>query len=191
MTITLEDFRSNVAAIARTNRFTVEFIGPSFDDFTIPVNYKFLVNKATIPRKDISGPIIKYRGNTMMISGDFKKEVLNISFWNDDKFGTRKFFDRWMSTIFDTTGRVATGDGTSLAIRQPLSQTRMGNNLILTPLGYGVKTTPEGIEGEKLRRYEFENIVPVELGSIELDMSNPDTVQEFQVVFQYSHWNDF
>jgi hypothetical protein len=179
--MTLDEFRSNVKSVARTNRFLVEFSGPTIDKIELPTRTKFLANKATVPKKDVNGPVIKFKGNSMMLTGDFKKEPLTIGFLNDETWKTRRFFEVWMHLLFNSTDRETE------PVRTPMSQTRFGNSIKVIPLGSEVVSG----EGKKLRDYEFFNVVPVELSSIELDMGTADQLQEYTVQFQYSHWNIF
>ena len=101
---TLSDYKSIIKSVARTNRFEVNIQGGIPGDCANAVgldltNFKFYVTKISIPKIDISGPVVKFKGSSLIIQGDYKKEPLNISLWNDEENKARSFFETWMQKI--------------------------------------------------------------------------------------------
>ena len=165
---TLTEFRANVKDVARNNRFLLSLFGPITNVISLPENYQFLVTKVQIPKKDISGPVMKYRGSSIMLLGDYKKEQVGITFWNDIDWNVRDFFEGWIDYLSDTT---------QVNERQNLQDSRFGNSIVLKPLGPSL---------QELKRYTYQDIMPIDISEIELDQGAENTLQEFIVNFQYS-----
>jgi len=170
---TLQEFRSNVKDIARPNRWLLAIEGPAITQFTLPTNFQFLVSKAQIPKRDTTGPIMKYRGTSLTLSGDYKKDPLVMTLWNDIEWKARDFFENWLDFLHKITED---------NIRTDLTDSRFSNSIIIRPLG------PELTNLDDLAKYRFKEIMPVEISEIELDQGTENGLQEFTVSFQYSHW---
>lgn len=167
---TLTEFSSHIRDIARANRFLVEMLGPAVRQFNLPDNFKFLVSKAQIPKKDITGPIMRHRGTQIILTGDYKKDPLVLTFWNDIDWSARDFFEDWMQLLLDTS---------EVNFRLDQSVERHTND---------IRITPRGPVHEVLAFYTFKNVQPMEISEIELDMGGENTLQEFTVSFNYSHF---
>lgn len=171
MTITLRDFTSQIKDVARPNRFILTFDNPDFGDLM------FNVSKASIPKKDITGPVLKYRGTSLILAGDYKHDPLGVTFINDRDWKARKFIENWLEDIvkFETQS-----GGTIFNKRRLVKDYRFQHSATLTQLGRH--------KNDKLAVYKFANIVPMDISEIELDMSGENTIEEFTVSFQYSFW---
>ncbi len=176
--INLEDFKSSFKDIARPNRFIVTLGGGNIQSIT-PESLKFTCNKAQIPQLNVSGPTIKYRGTSMTLVGDVKKEPLQLTFINvvsglayNEKTIIRNFFEEWVrrAVEFDSVDN----------IRSNMDVYRFGAWLRVDQIG---KTRFTNYES-----YKFEDVFPMEVSAIDLDMSAENSMEEFTVSFQYSRW---
>ena len=161
--------------IARPNRFITEIIlnqrtKEGIGIIEVPKNLIFYNNKASIPKKDVSGPQIKYKGMSLTLAGDYKVEPIILSFWNDAKFEGRIFFEKWLEQQVDT----------SINKREFFIFNRLGNKLKLKQIGNS---------GDIIAEYEYEDIIPLEISEIDLDQSASDTLQEYTVTFHFSKWS--
>ena len=168
---TLTEFAANLRDVARPNRFTCEFRGNIRRAVEAPDNLKYMIHKATIPKLDINGPVMKYRGTTMMLRGDYKKDPLSLSFHNESRWKVRTFFEEWMaySIDFDSENR-----------RKSMQESRFGASVIVTQYGPGLF--------EPIAAYEYLEVTPFEISEIALDQLQADVLEEFTVSFQYAYW---
>lgn len=171
MAITLAEFRAQIEDVARPNRFLVT-LGNPWSGVTVPTNFEYTASKATIPKVDLSGPTIKYRGTSLMLSGDYKKDPLVVTFWNERKWEARKFFEDWMASYFNYNLQ----DNA----RRSLSAMRFNTWIKIKQLGRS--------EADVLAEYEMHNVVPLEISEMELDHASENSVEEFTVTFHYSHF---
>lgn len=168
MTTKLQDFTSRIRDVARPNRFLFTINGR--DDFS---DIRFNVSKASIPKKDIIGPVLKYRGTSLTLAGDYKHDPLTITLINDREFKARKYIEKWLNDIveFDSNNNK----------RKRVKDYRFENSGVLTQLGR--------TENDILAEYIFNDIIPTDISEIELDQSGENTIEEFTVSFQYSFWD--
>lgn len=169
--MSIQELRSNLRDVARVNRFTLNLTGGMITQLNYPRNFQFLVSKAAIPKKDFTGPIIKYRGSSINLIGDYKHDPLTLTLWNDTEQNARIFFENWLDEIFDVRP-----DENSKADNDLI---RFGNTAVLSVLGQN---------GRRMAVYSFLNVIPLEISEIELDQSSENTLQEFTVGLHYSHW---
>lgn len=165
---TLEKFKKNVKNLARPNRFIVEINGPILRTISIPTNYKFLIRKAQIPKINIVGPQIKYRGQNINLAGDFKQEPLILTILADDKWKIRRFFEEWINHIYDFKENR----------KHQINSYRFGNELLIKQAA--------NIRSDDIVTYKINDVVPLEISEIELDHGTSDTLEEFTVTFYYS-----
>lgn len=172
MTITLQDFRTQIRDVARPNRFFVDLKG-SFTSILggVPPQFRFAAKQATIPKLDINGPSIKYRGTSIILRGDYKKDPLTIVFWNENTWNMREYFENWLKFIVDPT---------TDNVRKSTSEYRFGNSILVTQIG--------GRETDQLAKYEYFDVAPLDISEIALDQGQENTLEEFSVIFQYSRW---
>ena len=174
---TFSEFRANIKDIARPNRFLISITGSILNKpglKQLPDNYKFLTQKASIPKFDINGPEIKYRGTKMNLRGDYKKDPLTLTFWNDIDWNIRNFFESWTGYIVDIS---------TVNVRKENKDYRFGTSVFIEQIGQGDKNNI-------ISRYEFHNVAPFEISEIALDQTAENQVEEFSVIFQYSHWEN-
>ncbi len=173
---TLTGFKNALKDVARPNRFLVVF---STAPVSIPANITFFASKAMIPKMDISGPTIKFRGTTMHLPGDPKHEPITLTFINavsgGNKLTVRQFFENWLNWIGKATYQK---DHSKINTRKDFSEV----------LGYRMDIEQLSSTNRVLATYRFHDVMPLEVGEMELDQGSSDAIMEFNVVFQYSEW---
>lgn len=170
MTITLNDFRAALQDVARPNRFLANITGPVASSVASNI-FPFYVAKAQLPKIDITGPMIKFRGTQLQMAGDYKHDPFMVTFLNDRGWLARSFFEGWINGITES------GEENTRASNDVF---RFGNSLIIDQIGRN--------EFDILATYEYFECIPLEISEIELDQAMNDTIEEFQVTFHYSHW---
>lgn len=166
---TFIEFSNNTREIARSNRFLVNFLGP-FSNL-IPTNMIYHVKTATIPKLDINGPEIKYRGTKMNLRGDIKNDPLAITFYADAEWKIRLHFEKWMRTLIDIDRPNQ---------RSTMKETRFGNAIVVGQFS-GKMVRP-------VISYTYNDVAPFEISEIGLDQGTADGLEEFTVTFHYSFW---
>lgn len=170
MSIKLQDFKSNLKNVVRSNRFLALFTG----EISTPdiLELKFLISKASLPKQDITGPIVRYRGTSITLDGDLKKEPIILTFINDSEWKARGFVENWLDSI-------VSHEETSNERKDTIDY-RFGSQLQLQQLG------KDG--SDILAIYTFFDVVPLDYTEIELDQSAENTIEEFSASFHYSTW---
>jgi len=172
--INIWTFKDNIREISRPNRFTAKFEGAvdlisyDYDD-----SFVYLISKASIPKKDISGPIFHYKGTQTTLSGDYKPEAIVVTFWNDAEWRGRTFIENWMDGIKNIKDESAGFRTASVS-----EYRNSGVNLIITQYG--------GSKDEILAKYSMSNVVPYSISNIELSHIEVDTFEEFTVDFNFT-----
>ena len=130
----------------------------------------FTASKASIPKIDVGGPMVKYKGTTMRLTGDYKKDPFPITFWNERGWEARTFFEDWLA-LFAQYNSLENK-------RLIMEEGRFQGKLNIKQIG--------NHQSDILAEYELFDAIPMELSEIELDHASIDTAEEFQVVFEYS-----
>lgn len=170
--LSLQEFRSKISDVARSNRFEVEITPPdSFKSYN-DNQYQLLswtAETAQIPKRDVGEITIKYHGMELKLPGDYGKENLTIGFINTYGWEGRNFFESWMEYI----QKVNFGN-----FRAPAFSVIDTSQLVVRALGR---------MGDELSRYTFYNVFPTSISNIDLNMGSED-VQKFTVTFAFSHY---
>lgn len=184
--ITIQEWKTAVANVARSNRFLVDFnmIKPSegndpweqYRRTNFFYRLGYLAQDAHIPNRTQNNISVKFHGLRLEMPGDYEHADFTIKFLNGKLGGThesnwyaRNFFEKWMDLIqnIDLNNRLIATTAISLA------------NITVTQLGLS--------ENDKLASYQFRYAYPKELSDITLSMGNSE-VQTFTVTFAYSSW---
>ena len=129
----------------------------------------FLVKGSQIPESTIGMIEVPFRGRKLKVSGDRSYAQWPVTVTNDVTFGLRKGFEKWSELIQNMNFALGANELNqyyATAIVRQLDR-----------------------DGNQLRAYGFEGIWPSSVGAIELDMGDNDTVEEFEVTFEYQYWN--
>ena len=172
----ITDFRSRMTGGgARANLFEVEITFP--DELTIVTStvsdkVPFLVKAAEIPASNLGNIPVPYRGRVLPIAGDRTFDPWTVTVINDTDFLIRDAMEKWSNSIND----IQTAQG---SINPEVYQTSARVKQ-LSREGPG-----PGDAERVLRQYKFEGIYPNVVSSIPLDFGATDTIEEFQVTFNY------
>ena len=147
----------------RANRFRV-FIPRSGEKI------EFLCQSAQIPAANIGVIEQPFRGSILKMAGDRTFEPWTVTIINDIEFSTRTALEAWQTGIQE--------------LDSGLGNTNLADYLV-------DKAFVEQLNKDDtvLARYEFFNMFPTSVGSIDLSYETTDALETFDVEFQYSHWN--
>ena len=179
---TITDFRSKLTGGgARSNLFEVsipEF--PTANNIT-EREIQFLCKAAEIPAANLGNIPVPFRGRVLPVAGDRTFDPWTVTVINDSKFNIRDAMEQWSNKINDLQFDV--GD---------ISPSNYQTKAEVFQLSRGGKTTSASSTGGEtinvLRTYNFEGIYPSVVSSIPLDYGATDSIEEFQVTFNYLFW---
>ena len=142
---------------------------------------RFMVKAAEIPAANIGNIPVPFRGRVLPVAGDRTFDPWTVTVINDAKFNIRDAMEQWSNKINDLQFDV--GD---------ISPSNYQTKAEVFQLSRGGKTTSASSTGGEsittLRHYNFEGIYPSVVSSIPLDYGATDSIEEFQVTFNYLFW---
>ncbi len=180
----ITNFRDRlVGGGARPNLFEVNIELP--DGVIGQADYRddvrFMVKAAEIPAANIGNIPVPFRGRVLPVAGDRTFDPWTVTVINDSKFNIRDAMEQWSNKINDLQFDV--GD---------ISPSNYQTKAEVFQLSRGGKTTIDSSTGGEtinvLRTYNFEGIYPSVVSSIPLDYGATDSIEEFQVTFNYLFW---
>ena len=165
MSLDINDFIANFKGGARPNRYEVVITYPSFvsEDGS---SVRFVARSSNIPPATLGIIEVPFQGRTLKVHGDRTFPEWTVTMFNEEDFKHRNALETW-----------------SNAINEHVANTRSVEEYTAR-----AQVTQLSVTGEVLKTYVFENVWPSEVGQIELGMDNNDSIEEFTVTFQYSHW---
>lgn len=177
MVLSVDQFRDKlVGGGARANLFEVELQLPEDVPFagsdtiqTISEASKFLVKTAEIPGSTITPIIIPFRGRQVKISGDKTFDPWTVTVLNDTNFTIRSTMERWMAYMNNHID----GQGQS------------------RPSGYEAQLKVAQLDrnaNKASHSWLFVGAWPSDLGPISVSFDNENTIEEYQITFQYQYW---
>ena len=180
----IPNFRDRlVGGGARPNLFEVNIELP--DGVIGQADYRddvrFMVKAAEIPAANIGNIPVPFRGRVLPVAGDRTFDPWTVTVINDSKFNIRDAMEQWSNKINDLQFDV--GD---------ISPSNYQTKAEVFQLSRGGKTSSASSTGGEtinvLRTYNFEGIYPSVVSSIPLDYGATDSIEEFQVTFNYLSW---
>ena len=160
----IAEFVSKFQHGARANLYRVEIPGRLNEDT------KFFVKAAQVPSKTVNKIEMRYLNNIIPVAGETAVfQDWTVTVVNDINYGLRAELEAWMNVI-------KTNERTFGAT----NQNQYFGQASITQL------LQDGTDSNIV--YDFYNIWPSDLSTIELGFDNVDTVQEYTVTFAYSHW---
>lgn len=172
MAFNINDIKSQLTfGGARPTLFQATIFNPvnPVADIKVP----FLVRATTLPASDLGTIQVPYFGRKYKIAGDRTFAPWQVTVMNDEDFAIRHAMEEWNYSINTYEGNlnIAGGGGAGSG----------------APAFY--KSTAEVRQfsktGQVLRVYRFNGIYPDVVSTIDLDWNTTDTIEEFQVQFQY------
>ena len=174
---TISQFKSQlIGGGARPNLFEVELT-------TLPAgiawpadNFRYMCKAAQLPASVIANIDIPFRGRIFKVAGDRTIEPWSITIINDEDFRIRKAMEEWVDLIAKLENNLGATDPSAYMVNAKVFQ-----------LGRGATQSSQTNAGDRnsvLREYEFIDIFPTNVSSIDLSYDSSDTIEEFTVDFQ-------
>ena len=173
----ITDFRSRLkGGGTRANLFEVQMSFPTYlsvsDENETINDIPFLVKAAEIPASNIGNIPVPFRGRVLPIAGDRTFDPWTVTIINDTNFRLRDVMEKWSDSIND----LQTAQGRT----NPEEYQTRASVIQLDRFG-----TKPASKIKELRKYDFVGIYPNVVSSIPLDHGATDTIEEFQVTFNY------
>ena len=173
---TISQFKSQlIGGGARPNLFEVELT-------TLPAgiawpadNFRYMCKAAQLPASVIANIDIPFRGRIFKVAGDRTIEPWSITIINDEDFRIRKAMEEWVDLIAKLENNLGATDPSAYMVNAKVFQLGRGS----TPSSQ----TNAGDRNAVLREYEFIDIFPTNVSSIDLSYDSSDTIEEFTVDF--------
>ena len=173
---TISQFKSQlIGGGARPNLFEVELT-------TLPAgiawpadNFRYMCKAAQLPASVIANIDIPFRGRIFKVAGDRTIEPWSITVINDEDFRIRKAMEEWVDLIAKLENNLGATDPSAYMVNAKVFQLGRGS----TPSS----KTNAGDRNAVLREYEFIDIFPTNVSSIDLSYDSSDTIEEFTVDF--------
>ena len=173
---TISQFKSQlIGGGARPNLFEVELT-------TLPAgiawpadNFRYMCKAAQLPASVIANIDIPFRGRIFKVAGDRTIEPWSITVINDEDFRIRKAMEEWVDLIAKLENNLGATDPSAYMVNAKVFQ-----------LGRGSTPSSKNNAGDRnavLREYEFIDIFPTNVSSIDLSYDSSDTIEEFTVDF--------
>ncbi len=165
MAFNVNEIRANLIGDgARPSLFEVTMVNPvsALGDQQL----RYMVRATQIPASSLSMIEIPYFGRRIKVAGTRTFPEWQVTVMNDENFSVRRAFEAW-----------------SAAINSNQTNVRSTSNYRTT-----ADVIQYGKEGGELRRYQFVNIFPLEIGPIELGWDQGDQIEEFTVTFAFDYW---
>ena len=174
---TISQFKSQlIGGGARPNLFEVELT-------TLPAgiawpadNFRYMCKAAQLPASVIANIDLPFRGRIFKVAGDRTIEPWSITIINDEDFRIRKAMEEWVDLIAKLENNLGATDPSAYMVNAKVFQ-----------LGRGSTPSSKNNAGDRnavLREYEFIDIFPTNVSSIDLSYDSSDTIEEFVVDFQ-------
>ena len=166
----INDFKAKLAGGgARANQFKVTMPFPGYSQVGGEIEeLAFLCKVTQLPAMTVGMVTVPFRGRQIKIAGDRTYADWTITVINDTNFKLRNAFERWQNGINNAT------DGEGLT----------------NPADYQVDAFVDQLDrnGATIKSYTLRGAYPIDIAQIELDYGNNDTIEEFQVTFNYQYF---
>ena len=173
---TISQFKSQlIGGGARPNLFEVELT-------TLPAgiawpsdNFRYMCKAAQLPASVIANIDIPFRGRIFKVAGDRTIEPWSITVINDEDFRIRKAMEEWVDRIAKLENNLGATDPSAYMVNAKVFQLGRGATVS--------SSTNAGDRNAVLREYEFIDIFPTSVSSIDLSYDSSDTIEECVVDF--------
>ena len=169
--MSLQEFRSNfLGGGARPNQYRVELTLPGLAQNGAEAGRRaqFLCSATTLPQSEIEVAPVYFRGRMLPLAGERTFAPWSVTIYNDTDFTIRNAFESWMHAINDL--RFNTGVTSPSIYTSDMAVHQLDRN------------------GGTLKSYKFVAAWPSQVGEIQLGYDQNNQVEQFQVVFQYTHY---
>ena len=154
---------------ARGSLFQVAFSNPA--NSVADVKAPFLIRSAQIPESTLGTIEIPYFGRKVRLAGDRTFGDWSVTVINDEDFLIRNAMEEWSNAINSLQGILRSfGSAAPLLYKSTAEVTQFSKT------------------GVPIRSYKFNGIFPSAVSAIDLNWGDTDSIEEFQVTFQYDWW---
>ena len=143
--------------------------GTTNDQADVIQKASMLVKGAQIPASTIGVIPVPFRGRQLKVSGDRTFEPWTVTVINDANFTVRKALEKWSEKI--QNHNFALGETFLERYFQDLTVRQLDR------------------DGKNLRTFKVFSAWPSSMSAIELDFGANDTVEEYQVTFEFQFWH--
>lgn len=166
MAFNINQFKAElVGGGARPTLFQCQITNPI--NPTADIKIPFLIRAAGIPESILGQYTVPYFGRQIKYAGDRTFADWTVTVINDEDFAIRNSMEEWMNFI-------NSHDSNSRGLPQQYKSTG--------------QVTQYSKDGSPLRTYIFEGMFPISVDGIQLDWSQTDAIEEFNITFQYDLW---
>lgn len=152
---------------ARQNLFEVTITMKGVANATAASNKtKFMVQAAQLPSSTLGTIQVPYFGRILKLAGDRTFDSWTVNVINDEDFLIRNALEEWSNNI----------------------NRLQGNRRVLQDYKSTATVVQFSKSGQAIREYKFEGIYPSAIFPIDLGWDQNDTIETFQVEFNYDYW---
>tara|TARA_B100001287_G_scaffold153390_1_gene129064 strand:- start:774 stop:1304 length:531 start_codon:yes stop_codon:yes gene_type:complete len=166
----IDDFKANlIGGGARPNQFRVTITPPPGIAIGLDVRRSsFLAKASNLPGQTLGEIPIPFRGRNIYIAGDREFDTWSTIFINDTDFMVRNAIERWMNGINDM----------------------VENTGVSSPAEYQADLFVEQLDRDDtiLKTYIMRNAYPQSTPQIDVAADSTNTIEEFEVVWRYQHF---
>ena len=144
-------------------------------------SFRYMCKAASLPAQTIAAIDVPFRGRIFKVAGDRTIETWTVTIINDEGFALRNAFEQWTEQIAKLSNNIGATDPSAYM-----------TNATVYQLGRGSQASSQTNDGENnvvLKEYEFIDIFPTSVSSIDLSYDTGDTIEEFTVEFQVQSIN--
>lgn len=170
MAFTVTDFIKEAQDGARPTLFAAILSWPDgVPTFGASSRAPFLIKATTIPAMTLGKIEVPFMGRKINIAGDRTFADWSTTVINDEEYLVRSRIEAWNDAINGVRSN-------SPNFNQPLAYRANARIIQFNQRGVPVRT------------YNFENLWPMEVGTIDLSWESNDTIEEFEVTWAYDYF---
>ena len=179
----ISDFKAAlIGGGARPNLFEVELttLPDAVTGWDADI-FRFMCKAAALPAQNIANIDVPFRGRIFKVAGDRTIDTWTVTVINDEDFRIRNAFEDWTQQIANLDTNLGATDPSAYMTNAKVFQ-----------LGRGTTKSSKdsnGTDNVVLKEYEFVDIFPTTVSSIDLSYDTGDTIEEFTVEFQVQSLN--
>lgn len=171
MAFNINEMRSQLTGGgAKASLFQVQITNPvtNIADLKVP----FMVTASNIPESTLGVIEVPYFGRKIKLAGDRTFGEWQVTVMNDEDFLIRNAMEAWMNSI-----------------NSHVSNLRQFPTSSPSEYKQQAQITQYSKAGVPIRTYQFNGIFPSSVSAIQMDWNDVDTIERFDVTFQYDWWD--
>lgn len=168
MSSNINDFIASFKGGARANRFRIGITWPGLVG-TPNVTDEIIVHAGSMPESQLGVVQVPYKGRQIPVPGDRTFAAWTITCLNDTTFSHRNSFERWSNLILSHESNV--------------QSTSSYRDYVCT-----IDVVQLDRDDTILKSIKLLNAFPTNISQVDLGYNNNDTIEEYTVTFDYTHW---